>query len=470
MTGVLARAKKAIDFVIDLDRRVAMVAWSSFFGVLVGRRIKRPPFFVHDEGYQVYTAARYAHGDGAAFFPTTAVVDADCITPTVSASTGAHCAIEWTHPPLAKLVLAASIRLFGHNPTAWRMPCVLAGSALVALTYLLGKRMVPARGAAEIAALALALDGMVIVLSRTAMADIFSALTVLIAYFAFYEWLTRRWPAEGDRASAKVLRLRLYLLGLAMGVAIATKWFALLAWGWTGLVVGLDAVRSVAVASERDRRSALAGLVHVVVALVVAPAAIYVASYALFFAHGFGLGDLGTLIGYEIGLNRSLIETHVSASPWWSWPLLLHPVLIMSAETTKGEVLKILLVGNPAFWWSTVPVVGLVALRLRRWKVTPPAERNAQLVIALGFFGQWLPWAVVSRTTFLYYIVPGAPFAALGVGWMMAELAKHKYGRALTIAFVAALIASAMYWWPIWTGAPVGGGVGGRLWLPGWNG
>lgn len=461
--------RKALDFVIDLDRRVAALGWLTFFGLLVGNRIRQPSVFLHDEAYQAFTAARYVHGDRGAFWAgeTVGRGSPDCLL--AQDVTGMHCTNEWVHPPIAKLVLAASIRLFGHNSSAWRLPCLFAGAALVVLTYLLGKRMLPTRGAAEIATLALALDGMVIVLSRTAMADIFAALTILIAYFAFYEWLSRRWPSAGDRAPALILRKRLYWLGLATGVALATKWFAILTWGGTALIVGIDAVHSL-VRAEKGRRRAWTELLHVAAALVGVPVLVYVASYTLFFANGYDLGDLSELIRRQVVFNQTFREPHTSASPWWSWPLLLRPVWITTLFLKDGDVIKIFLVGNPALWWTSVPVVGLLVSRLRRWRVTPAAERNAQIVIGLGFFGQWLPWAIPDRPTFLYYILPGAPFAALGVGWMMAEAARHKYARILTIVFLAALVASAVYWWPIWTGGKLDeAAIDRRLWPSGWR-
>src|ERR1700722_2033711 len=45
------------------------------------------------------------------------------------------------HPPLAKLVISLGILLFGDNPFGWRVGNATIGTALVGITYLLGRRM-----------------------------------------------------------------------------------------------------------------------------------------------------------------------------------------------------------------------------------------------------------------------------------------------------------------------------------------
>ncbi len=49
------------------------------------------------------------------------------------------------HPPLAKLVIALGILLFGDHPFGWRVGNATIGTALVGITYLLGRRLTGSR-------------------------------------------------------------------------------------------------------------------------------------------------------------------------------------------------------------------------------------------------------------------------------------------------------------------------------------
>ncbi|HVN64380.1 MAG TPA: phospholipid carrier-dependent glycosyltransferase, partial [Candidatus Binataceae bacterium] len=43
-------------------------------------------------------------------------------------------------PPLAKLIVAGSVRIFGNNPWGWRIPSVFMGTALIPLAYAIALR------------------------------------------------------------------------------------------------------------------------------------------------------------------------------------------------------------------------------------------------------------------------------------------------------------------------------------------
>src|SRR5215470_17828402 len=76
------------------------------------------PTYVHDECYQAFTAHRYAAGDPNAWNPRGSRREAAAFDSSDMTATAAY---EWTHPPTAKLVMAAFIRLFGFVPVAYRL-------------------------------------------------------------------------------------------------------------------------------------------------------------------------------------------------------------------------------------------------------------------------------------------------------------------------------------------------------------
>ena len=120
------------------------------------------------------------------------------------------------HPPLAKQLIAVSIRTFGDVPLGWRYPGVLFGSLAIVAMYLCGLALFAAQGPAIATALLVFFNQMVFVQSRIAMLDIFSLSFGLLAVAAFMHGFRQgrphRWFA---------------LAGLAFGLSAACKWSGL---------------------------------------------------------------------------------------------------------------------------------------------------------------------------------------------------------------------------------------------------
>ena len=92
------------------------------------------------------------------------------------------------HPPLAKLVISLGILLFGDNPFGWRVGNATIGTALVGITYLLGRRMTGSRLVGAIAGAIILCDGMYLVDSHYAVIDIVYLTCAAIAYLLFFKF------------------------------------------------------------------------------------------------------------------------------------------------------------------------------------------------------------------------------------------------------------------------------------------
>ena len=107
------------------------------------------------------------------------------------------------HPPLAKQMIALSIRAFGDVPLGWRYPGVLFGSLAIVAMYLCGLVLFAAQGPALATALLAFLNQMVFVQSRIAMLDIFALAFGLFAVAAFMHGFRKarphRWFALAGR-------------------------------------------------------------------------------------------------------------------------------------------------------------------------------------------------------------------------------------------------------------------------------
>ncbi len=102
---------------------------------------------------------------------------------------------EWTHPPVTKLVITASIMLFGglqHGDWSggWRFLNVVVGALMVYVLYAFAKRLTGSTMFSAIAAGMLTFDGFHYVQSRIATPEITVAFLSLATLYAFYRyWL-----------------------------------------------------------------------------------------------------------------------------------------------------------------------------------------------------------------------------------------------------------------------------------------
>ena len=110
------------------------------------------------------------------------------------------------HPPLAKQLIALSIRTFGDNPLGWRYPGVLFGALAVVAIYLCALALFAAQGPAIAAALIAFFNQMLFVQSRIAMLDIFALAFGLLAIAAFLHGFRKPRPHAVVRAFGRGLR------------------------------------------------------------------------------------------------------------------------------------------------------------------------------------------------------------------------------------------------------------------------
>ncbi len=91
-------------------------------------RLDYPQAYVFDEVYHAFTAKEYLKSSKEAWDPF--------------AKPPEGVAFEWTHPPLAKEIMASSMYwIHSTDEWAWRLPGVLLGILSVYVIYLIGKRL-----------------------------------------------------------------------------------------------------------------------------------------------------------------------------------------------------------------------------------------------------------------------------------------------------------------------------------------
>ncbi|MEX1171901.1 MAG: phospholipid carrier-dependent glycosyltransferase [Chloroflexota bacterium] len=125
---------------------------------------------------------------------------------------------------------AASIQI-GSHAFAWRLPGVIAGALMAMCLYLLARILFQRRLVAGLVAVFVVLDGMLFVQSRIAMNDVYVALFIVAAYTLFAAVWTGWWRS---RAAPW---LAMPVVGVLLGLALASKWVAAYAIGALALLL-----------------------------------------------------------------------------------------------------------------------------------------------------------------------------------------------------------------------------------------
>lgn len=392
-------------------------------------------------------------------------------------------------PPLAKEIIAAGELSYGwyrahfqgargdyidlgFNTVGWRIAACIFGTLCIPMMYLLARRLWPNRLFAIAAATLVCFDGMFFIQSRIGMIDIFPIFFILLSYFLFLVHIQSR-TFNSSIAS-------LVLLGLVLGVGIASKWIVLAAWASIVLLlVSRAALRSLdfefglpgrpLAVWRRSGGPPVPGNVFLpsylaiaIIALVVIPAGIYVVSWYPFFARGqfHNLADLWTYQVQAYTYHKNLTATHPYGSLPWSWPLASRPVLYYAEYTNLGIdkftgqplIARMSNLGNPWIWWTSLPCLLSLPYFIVRHRSFPA------LVILLGFLTQYLPWWPITRVLFMYHMFGGLIFMILALAYVLTYVADKLPSpnrKLLVVGHLAIAVAFFGYFYPVWTAVPI---------------
>ncbi len=358
-------------------------------------RIDYPKTYVFDEVYHAFTAKEYTLGHKEAWEWWT--------TPPPGV------AYEWTHPPLAKEIMALSITILNNSdPWAWRIPGVTISLFSIFFVYLIGIKLFQKESYALISAFVFSLDGLNFVQSRTGMNDIYFV-TFMLGSLYF------------------LLGKRVFWSALFLGLSLASKWSA----------IYILPLFLILLLKERNMYKFL-------YYLVITPI-VYLLTYLPFFLDGHSIEQFIHLQQQMWWYHTGLKATHNYSSPWWSWPLNLYPVWYF-VEYSQDKMANIFAVGNFVVFWS-----GAIALIITAFELVKKKSFNL-LIPILGFLFFWLPWAISPRIMFLYHFSPSIPFLSLILGYQLGRGFEEKNSRKLAIIILALIFIGFVLLYPYLTG------------------
>jgi len=385
------------------------------------------------------------------------------------------------HPPIGKWVIASGEAIFGATPFGWRIAVAILGILSVLLTARIARRLTNSNLIGTLAGLLLALDGLHIAMSRTALLDTTLSFFILCAFGALI--------IDRDRITNNKFRIWRWLMVLALALGAATKWSGLyyaIAFGSLMLYWDFQRRKKEKEITKWIPKDLLPALLMPFTAL-----GIYIASWIGWFRSLDGWGrtwgltnnqswlpdSIASLLHYHqdmLKFHTTLDTPHSYQANPWGWPLMIRPTSFFyesantcAAATCSQEVIPL---GNPLIWWTgAFALILLLAFVIHR-------RLSAALPIVIAFLAGWLPWLFFTqRTVFNFYSVVFIPYTVMALAVLLyllnsrVQFEKPIAKRWPAITFILATAALTAFFYPILVGQSISYEMWQlRMWLPSW--
>jgi len=358
-----------------------------------------------------------------------------------------HLPYRTTHPPVAAMTTAVLMWVLGDQPVAWRIGSATLGTVLVGVTYLLGRRVLNSGVGATCVAGFVLCDGLFLADSRLCLWEIYYLTFLAVAYLMLARFVQTPDVREGRRYLA--------IMGAMLGLALGSK-FALPAIGAILVTVFAALSLIVRMSGSRDKidlRRAMPLIIDMVALVGGTTAFVYLGLFFLNYWFGWwgGIEDHLTYVKQELHSQTLMVGAHPYASQWWTWPLMLRPLLYwfqtnffndpqMPTSSIRG-------MGNPIVWWAVVAamvsaIARAVAQRENFLREVLSDWRWAFVVV--GYLAFYIVWIPVARYKFIYYYMPALYFGFFA----LADLLDRCWnGRAKTVeqgALLAVLVPALL--------------------------
>ena len=348
------------------------------------------------------------------------------------------------HPPVGKWLIASGIKLFGDNEFGWRFASAVFGTLLILLFARLIHVLFYSPLLTALGAALMALDGLLLVHSRTALLDLFLTFFTLLGVFLWH-------------------RNRHIWAGIAFGLAIGCKWSAI----YFVALIGLLAVYRILVA--HDIRKSLKPIVAKFAQYGLLPVFVYTLTWIGWFVSDRGWSrqwssnPLASWLHYHsemLNFHTGLTEQHPYQANPWSWLIMGRPTSFFYASPqgceAKDCAQEVLALGTPILWWVGTIAIAVVigywikSLLLRR-------SDSALNIVVLGIAAGYLPWfAMQQRTAFSFYAIIFEPFMIVAIVYCAKLLLdsglKPVVSQSIVGGTFALILLCFLFFIPLFTG------------------
>ncbi len=411
------------------------------------------------------------------------------------------------HPPLGKWLIGLGMLVFGAgDPFGWRIVVALLGIATVWFTMKSAELIFNSKIWALVAGFLMAIDGVGIALSRTALLDQILGFFVILAFY----FLLR------DKKQVRIQswdRPWLIAMGVALGCATAVKWSGLyFVVGFIAYIVLVEAhlnyrvQRSIELKAETSLPKTFWLVPSVTQALrnatlVLVPTfVVYLSSWTGWilskdawsrsWADQAGNAITGFFAWIPTSLQSlwhyhteiynfhiNLSASHSYAAKAYTWPFMLRPTAFFWRDKDSGCLFNtassdcvstITSLGNPLIWWAAALATSVLAASWFR------TRDKTTTLLALGIFAGFFPWLLLpNRTMFEFYVVSYSPWVILILvaglrAWFQNSASPRKAANWIAGLLITMALASAFFY-PIWSGMWISYDFWRlHMWLPSW--
>ena len=378
--------------------------------------------------------------------------------------------------PWAEPALSSGVDILELDPVSYRWLNALAGTAVIYVAYKLCMELFDKKHLALLAALFFTLDGSLMVDSRFGLINIYLSLFGLLSVL----FLLQYFKGKGNLSF-------LFIGSLLLGLTFSIKWNGLGFWLMSVLFLLFLFFLNKQLKTEQNN----AFLSHVnkfktnFLSILLIPFAGYLILWIpdLFF-NGTDIVDRHLQMS-SYHTDNVEQKLHPYSSSWFTWPIMLRPiayyfasqeVMIASAESLI-VFNAVHLFPNPALTLFSSMAIFILSLN---WlsslsKAISSNTYNSSFVaisfILLGYYSNFLPWALVSRSAFIYHYQASACFSFIALAYLLYKInlkEKVEY-KVLYIVSVILIGASAIYWLPIQIGLDISAEhFQSRMWLDSW--
>ncbi|MFY9710887.1 MAG: phospholipid carrier-dependent glycosyltransferase [Candidatus Cybelea sp.] len=284
-------------------------------------------------------------------------------------------------------------------------------------------------------------------------------------------------------------KLWLILFTVALGLLISTKWYGVMGFGISFLVLTVVCLQRYFFANRptiwgNPRGFRLdSALVTIVLISMTVYALVWVPDIARHSPDPNEIHNFNDVVYrqysmfeyHDVGVAHA---THPYSSKWWQWPLDYVPIAYFYRDQRHDPsdprqccISEVTSMPNPMILWFglfSVPFVGVLALRLRN---------KGYALIVLDYVLQWVPWAGSPRITFAYHFYVNIPLICLCNSIALQHLSgwgkRVRNGIAMSTfaagAYIAMVIAAFIFFYPILSAHPIAWDAWHeRMWIDKW--
>ena len=392
------------------------------------------------------------------------------------------------HPPFGSYILTFGIYLYDLlpwtgsvdfsvaqvgdlNPLSYRWIGAVFGIGLIYIAYRLAFEIYDKKTFALLVALFFTLDGSLLVDSRLGLINI---------YLTFFGFMSILFFISGSRTQSVG---KLLLSSLMLGAVISIKWNGLGFWLTLMMLSFLLFVFS-KTKIDSDGNYKYLGIRRILL--------VFLLPFIFYFI--FWLPDIlhnemtfsdkhAQMISYHF--DNTDQKAHPYSSSWYTWPLMIRPIgyffdseTIINTQGISTELFKAIhLFPNPAL--NFLSFISIILLTFKWIDILTKSINNRKAqeeiypvsLILIGFYANFLPWALASRSTFIYHYQPAACFAFMALAFLLHRLINKGTieNTSLYYASLFLILVSGLYWLPLQLGFEISSkSFYSRMWFETW--